>query len=91
MNDIIREAGSRSPNGLAVLIDEYDAPLTIFMDRPRPLEELHRILSDFYIKLKVMSQHVSFLFATGVGRNAHSGPFSGVDHLIDVTIDAEYG
>ena len=89
LNDIIRTLGLRSTNGVAVLIDEYDAPLTKFMDRPHLLEDLRRILGDFYIKLKVMSKHISFLFATGIGRNSHLGLFSSVNHITDLTIDTE--
>jgi hypothetical protein len=74
-----------------VLIDEYDAPLVHFLNKPHLLEGLREIMRGYYTQLKGLGEYISFLFATGVSRNSHLGLFSTVNHITDLTIDSEYG
>ena len=91
LRQLIETLGSSSTNGIAVLIDEYDAPLVDYLDRPELLEELRKILRKYYQQLKGLDEHITFLFATGVSRNSNLGLFSTVNHITDVSIDPEFG
>ena len=91
LQDLIEELGSKSPNGIAVLIDEYDAPLVKFLNRPDQIEDLRNTMRDYYQQLKGLERHITFLFATGVSRNSNLGLFSTVDHITDVSIESSYG
>jgi hypothetical protein len=91
LRELIMELGLKSPGGFAVLIDEYDAPLVRFLNRPHLLTDLREILLDYYMQIKGMDDIISFLFATGVSRNSHLGLFSAVNHISDLSRDSSYG
>ena len=80
LREFIEEIALKSPRGIAVLIDEYDAPLVDYLDRPKLLGKLRKILQKYYMQLKGLERYISFLFATGVSRNSHLGLFSAVPH-----------
>jgi hypothetical protein len=88
---LILKLGRKSPGGFAVLMDEYDAPLVGFLDRPDLLKDLRKTLRGFYMQLKGMDNIITFLFATGVSRNSHLGLFSAVNHITDLSMEPRCG
>ena len=78
-------------NSLVLLIDEYDSPLTSFMDDDKKFEAVRNILSDFYKAVKANSEKLRFLFITGVTRYSNTSIFSAFNDLKDISLTYDYG
>ena len=78
-------------NSLVLLIDEYDSPLTSFMDDDKKFEAVRNILSDFYKAVKANSEKLRFLFITGVTRYSNTSIFSAFNDLYDISLNSNYG
>jgi hypothetical protein len=75
----------------AVLIDEYDRPLTGFLRKPDEMELARLTLTGYYSQLKAADEHISFIFITGVSKSARLSLFSGVGNVSDISIEPGYG
>jgi hypothetical protein len=77
---------------IAILIDEYDAPVTRMMDEPKIALANAEVLRDFYVSLKDMNVApcVRFTFLTGVTRHGLTCTDSGPNHLNDISLDPKY-
>ena len=77
-------------SGIAVLIDEYDAPLGGLLSEPEKLESVRRMLHDFYVLFKVHVADIRFLMMTGVSKFSKLSVFSGLNNLTDLSASPEY-
>ena len=81
--------------GVAVLVDEYDAPLTdMWSDGPSPSNARQERLLDhlriFYRVLKKMDAHLAFVFLTGIVQIPGAGLFSALNNLRNLSAEAAY-
>ena len=81
---------SRDMASVVLLIDEYDAPVSHFLDKPHELWQIREILDDFYRMLKSLSNRLRFFFLTGVSRVTKIGVFSGFNNVWDLTLSGNY-
>lgn len=88
--ELAEELHARSDRKVAVLIDEYDAPITRNITKPALAEATLAALKDFYGVLKGASDHIGFIFVTGVTRFAHASIFSDLNNLRDLTLNRAY-
>ncbi|MBO4336413.1 MAG: AAA family ATPase [Desulfovibrio sp.] len=77
-------------NSIVLLIDEYDAPLTHHIDDPDELNNITKILNDFYATIKQYTGKYRFIFITGVTRTSHVSLFSAFNNLLDLGTDEEF-
>ena len=77
-------------SGIAVLIDEYDAPLGGLLSEPKKLESVRQMLHDFYVLFKVHVADIRFLMMTGVSKFSKLSVFSGLNNLTDLSASPEY-
>jgi hypothetical protein len=82
-----REYGSQ----VAVLIDEFDAPITSLSDKPDEAKQARAVLRDFYRQLKANDEHISFAFMTGVSKYEDGGLYSAVNNAFDIAEITEFG
>lgn len=75
---------------VAVLIDEYDAPVNRLIEEGTGHSVASSILHDFYVQLKVNDANIRFLMMTGVSKFAKLSVFSGLNNLKDLTLEPEY-
>ncbi len=75
---------------VVVLVDEYDIPLQGFLDKPDEFEKVRQLLHDFYLQLKPNANLIRFLMLTGVTKITKLSIFSGLNTLVDITLDADY-
>ena len=75
---------------VVVLIDEYDAPLLDTLEMPKVHEELRQSLTAFYKVLKGCSQHLRFVFLTGIAKFPRVSVFSSLNNLRDISMDPEF-
>jgi hypothetical protein len=74
-----------------VIVDEYDKPFLDFYTKPPIAQEVREIMRDYYITLKTKEQHIKFLFMTGISKSAKMGVFSTLNHLIDISLNKDFG
>ena len=75
---------------IAVLIDEYDAPVGCALDNSELAEAVRAELYGFYKKLKVHEKRISFLMLTGISRFSKLSVFSGLNNLTDLNSDDSF-
>ena len=89
--EFLKAAAEKSPTKkIVVLIDEYDEPVAGFLDDLEALKLVRKTLHDFYEKLKDNSKFIRFLMLTGVTKLTKLSVFSGLNHLIDLTMDKRF-
>ena len=70
-----------------VLVDEYDVPLQGFFGNRAAILRVRKLMHDFYINLKNHEENIRFLMLTGVTKLTKVSVFSGLNHLVDLTMD----
>ena len=81
-----RRAGRR----VVVLIDEYDKPILDVLDVPDLARANRDYLRSVYAVVKDSDAHVRFTFLTGVSKFSKVSLFSGINNLIDITLDPRF-
>ena len=81
---------AQTPGSVVLLIDEYDAPVSHFLDKPHVLWQVRNTLDNFYRMLKGQSEKLRFFFLTGVSRVTKIGVFSGFNNVDDLTLNSTY-
>ncbi len=86
-SELIKELGRETP--VAVLIDEYDKPITDFMDNLPQAIENRETLRNFYGVLKGLevTPYLRLLFITGISKFSKVSLFSELNQLLDLTLD----
>ena len=80
------QAGQR----VAVLIDEYDKPILDALDTPEVARANRDFLRGVYAVIKDQDAHIRFAFLTGVSKFSKVSLFSGLNNLIDITLDPRH-
>jgi hypothetical protein len=75
---------------VAVLIDEYDAPILSNIDNPKFANKIRRALKDFYGVLKAKPDERGFTFITGITKFTQTSIFSDLNDLSDITLHEDY-
>ncbi|MEA1912160.1 MAG: AAA family ATPase, partial [Spirochaetota bacterium] len=75
---------------VAVLIDEYDNPITSNITDIERTKKIKDILKGFYKIIKSCDEYVKFAFLTGVTKFSQVSVFSGLNNLTDITMDRRY-
>ncbi len=81
-----RQAGQR----VVVLVDEYDKPILDALEVPDVARANRDFLRGLFSVVKDSDAHVCFTFLAGVSKFSMAGPFSGLNNLIDITLDPRY-
>jgi hypothetical protein len=75
---------------VAVLIDEYDAPIMKYINDSAKADKFREYLKDFYGVLKTNDEMIGHIFITGVSRFTKTSIFSELSNLRDITLESEY-
>jgi ubiquinone/menaquinone biosynthesis C-methylase UbiE len=70
---LIKECHRKHCRQVAVLIDEYDAPITDLLDKPNQAQKARVALREFYRVLKANDEYISFVFVTGITKFVKGG------------------
>ena len=73
-----------------VLIDEYDKPILDVIDRPEVAIANRNYLRGFYGVIKDNARDVRFVFVTGVSMFSRASLFSGLDNLVNISLDPNF-
>ena len=80
----------RSGQRVAMLVDEYDKPILDALDEEQVARANRDYLRGVYATIKDCDGHVRFCFLTGVSKFSKVSLFSGLNNLIDITLDPSY-
>lgn len=75
---------------VAILIDEYDAPILRTLDDEAYAIKIRDALRDFFIIIKDLDASIDFVFITGVTSFAKAGIFSGLNSLRIISFNDNY-
>ncbi|MDR0676035.1 MAG: ATP-binding protein [Elusimicrobiota bacterium] len=75
---------------VAILIDEYDAPIVKQIEELSLAIEMQNTLKRFYAVLKAVNDQRGFIFITGVSKFAQTSIFSALNNLEDITLSPKY-
>ena len=75
---------------IALLIDEYDAPLLRHISDTATAKEIRDVLAGFYTTIKGLDARLHFTLFTGVSKFSKTSVFSGSNNLTDISLDPRY-
>ena len=77
-------------NGVVVLIDEYDAPVSHALDDLAKAEAIRSRMGAFFSMMKTRTGAIRFLMMTGVSKFTKMSVFSCLNNIVDISMDEEY-
>lgn len=90
LTGVIQRAYEQTGKQVAVIIDEYDAPLLDVLHEDSELSEMRKVMQEFYVPLKANEQYVKFCFITGITKFSQLSIFSTINNLTNVTLDTTF-
>ena len=90
LSGMIRRAYEKSGKQVAVIIDEYDAPLLEVLHEEERLPEFRRVMQEFYQPLKASEAMIKFCFITGITKFSQLSIFSTINNLTNISMDSKY-
>lgn len=88
--DTILNAFKKYGRRVVVLVDEYDKPLLDNIELTEVAAQMREGLKNLYSVLKSQDAHIQFVFMTGVTKFSKVSLFSGINQLIDITLDENF-
>ena len=90
LRGMIRRAYEQTGAQVAVIIDEYDAPLLEVLHEEERLPEYRRVMQEFYQPLKASEAMIRFCFITGITKFSQLSIFSTINNLTNISMDDRY-
>jgi AcrR family transcriptional regulator len=90
LNELIRSIYGKTGRPVALLIDEYDAPIMNVLHDKGTLQEVRNVMRNFYTSLKANERYLKFVFITGVSTFSQMGIFSELNNLKKITNNDVY-
>lgn len=87
---IIEQACLKEGQRVVILVDGYDKPVLDAMGNETLCESFRNMLEAFYCVTKNADEHIEFTLLVGTSRMGDSGAFSGLDNMIDISMQTEY-
>ena len=88
--ELVKRAYEKTGEKVAVIIDDYDAPLLDVVHEKENLQPLRRIMQNFYCPLKMLDPYLEFTFITGITKFPQSCIFSGLNNLDNISLYKQY-
>jgi hypothetical protein len=91
LSSLIYECHRNLGTEVAVLIDNYDAPVTGLLGNPEEAQKVRNALAGYFETLKSNDRHISFVFLAGITQMSMSGMYSGFNNYIDISRSDDFG
>ena len=88
--DLIQKTYERYRKPVVILIDEYDKPILDNIENIEKAKEIREFLREFYTVIKDNDAYIKFAFLTGVSRFSRVSIFSGLNNLVDISLNPKY-
>ena len=89
-NELIKLTYNKYNEKVVILVDEYDRPLLDNIDDTETANDIREIIKDLYSQIKDNDRYIRFAFLTGVSKFSKVSIFSGLNNLVDITLDSKY-
>lgn len=86
LSGLMKRAYEQTGRQVAVIIDEYDAPLLEVLHEDAQLDGMRKVMQEFYQPLKANERLVKFCFITGITKFSQLSIFSTINNLKNVTM-----
>ena len=90
LNGMIYNMYKKTGRQVAVIIDEYDAPLLDVLHSQSTLDQMRKVMQEFYVPLKANERYVKFCFITGITKFSQLSIFSTINNLLNVSLDENF-
>ncbi len=90
-SELIRKANEKYNQKVVILVDEYDKPILDNITKAEIAESIRDGLVNFYSVIKGSDEYIKFAFLTGVSKFTKTSLFSGLNNLVDISLDEDYG
>lgn len=87
---LIRRAYQQTGKQVAVIIDEYDAPLLEVLHEEENLPHFRKVMQEFYVPLKAMDPYIKFCFITGITKFSQLSIFSTINNLKNISMRPDF-
>jgi len=88
--ELIESAHNQYGQKVVILIDEYDKPILDYITDKKRARLNRDKLKGFYSTMKDLDEYIKFVMITGVSKFAKMNLFSGLNNLMDISINAKY-
>ena len=88
--NIVKAAYEQTGQKVALIIDEYDAPLLDVVHEEQNLAALRRVMQNFYSPIKMLDPYLEFVFLTGITKFAQLSIFSELNNLFNISMYDQY-
>ena len=86
LTGLIHRAMENTGKQVAVIIDEYDAPLLDVLHSQATLDAMRKVMQEFYVPLKANEAYIKFCFITGITKFSQLSIFSTINNLKNVSL-----
>jgi len=90
LRGLLRRAYEQTGKQVAVIIDEYDAPLLEVLHEEETLAAKRKVMQEFYQPLKANERLIKFCFITGITKFSQLSIFSTINNLANVTMQPRF-
>lgn len=90
LKDLVVTAYRLTGRKVALIIDEYDAPLLDVVHEEQNLVALRRAMQNFYSPIKSLDPYLEFVFLTGITKFAQLSIFSELNNLFNISMYDKY-
>jgi len=86
LTGLIHRAKEKTGKQVAVIIDEYDAPLLDVLHSQATLDAMRKVMQEYYVPLKANEAYIKFCFITGITKFSQLSIFSTINNLKNVSL-----
>ena len=90
LKDLVVTANRLTGRKVALIIDEYDAPLLDVVHEELNLAALRRAMQNFYSPIKSLDPYLEFVFLTGITKFSQLSIFSELNNLFNISMYDKY-
>lgn len=87
---IIEAAHKKTGKQVVVLVDEYDKPLSLNLNKDDNFDHYRTRLASIYSNFKSSAEHIRLVFLTGISRFSKLSIFSDLNNIRDISFSDEY-
>ena len=89
VSGLITRASQKTGKQVVIIVDEYDAPLLDVLHEEN-LDELRKVMQEFYTPLKACEKDIKFCFITGITKFSQLSIFSTINNLTNISLWPEF-
>ncbi len=90
LGSLIEQLKRKYATTVVIIIDEYDKPILTHLHNMPVAKQIREVLKSFYEVIKGLDEYLRFVFITGVSRFSQTSIFSGLNQLLDISMNPDF-